>query len=995
MKTNKQTKKYWLVVCVSFVFVTLAFLGVFSALSNEKNAEAESSNWMFVQNWWSAGLPTGEINNNIFVINAATSSDAMFVRNFEVEPNTYFTFTAEVHSTGTSAHLWWEREDGWLWTRASHNSSISGWQTLELKFNSQNYSQVRLALRHGFSGDDSHGITQFRNVRLIQHETTYDNNWHILGVVIRNIDVNISGIGRVQLQMSERDERVAAEMFNRAFSALPIMADGRMTITREVHFIDVPLTSVSPLWGGYWASPNDIYPLISDLLATQRFDHVSSIIRLNRTGSPNIPTVGWSGLASFREDIGFCLTQLGPAYNWWHPFYENVNSGTRSPVVHEFIHTLERNSRDRGILSESDSNVIDHMHQFIAIDGLPYDYIRQNNPNFIDGQLRYQGRYSQFYTDFMRGTVRRASQPTRFFGLSPQSFMVRRFTDQVIYGSIGGSTGSDVPTNLSVNNNILSWQGGDNNFGFRVYLNGVSIGETSVNVWIFNLSNISFNGSHYFLQVRRLGNGTTVPSSNLSVQYDIVRSLLSVVSNLRIGDYTATTLSPQIMWDAVLNATHYQIYLGGEYFATVTGIQANLLNISSNIPIGTHSVQLRAVSNSIFFADSVLSESIEVFLRRRLDPFTWELDFETFEMTWEPVENADSFAIFVVSTREGETYVWDWNIGNVLRFDLNTVRGEIGLGSFSVAVQALTSLPYHINIGSAFRGFTFEQLTLLTPQNISIDENALILTWDEVTGATGYYVYVDGERISSKIFETTVSLTLLGLTGGNDYDIQIRAVSTATYQNDSDLSEKINFITSTCDNPNCNYFNCMTCIRCSICNAWNCEETHVLCPNPYCDDYDCNNCERCEICDSWNCQATHEICESPDCGNYDCMTCIRCSICNAWNCVECKSCENLNCENWNCSECFECKNPNCNAWNCYDCELCENSNCENWNCDECIKCDECKEFLCECGEDAPIVGVERGCKATSFSVYSNVGTIVLLLTVLLLLFVALKKRRTN
>ncbi|MCL2756280.1 MAG: hypothetical protein FWE45_04495 [Firmicutes bacterium] len=318
------------------------------------------------------------------------------------------------------------------------------------------------------------------------------------------------------------------------------------------------------------------------------------------------------------------------------------------------------------------------------------------------------------------------------------------------------------PQNVNVNQatGMLSWDMVPGSMGFRVYINGhptiffpnipFAITEVNLSLFYFPLppTETSFN---FHIQVRAIGNNVDYTHSllssitvfnvnsgnynpggedlpNVDDDEDIwdepgdwddeqLFSQLDVPTNLVINNNILT-------WTGVANSAGYRIYVDGVFQTTATG--GNTFALSTlNLPVGTYSITLRANGSGAFVTSN-------------------HSDIESFEVKAIPVnkealiaERNRIIAYLTAQVRIGYTTeslgLVDKQIANALDIINNTdaTQGQVDI--------ALTQLIIAYNGLMSIGGTQ----VLDTPTNLEICDNN-ILTWDSVTNADGYRIYVDG-----------------------------------------------------------------------------------------------------------------------------------------------------------------------------------------------------------------------------------------------------------
>jgi len=238
-----------------------------------------------------------------------------------------------------------------------------------------------------------------------------DTHWNILGVIVRHIDVNVNVGGvqrRVQISMNRRDIDVATSRFLDLEDFLNTNSHGRMSATMNILTVSTPLTQMTQTTTtagsvGYAPRPHHINDLLASYVDVSAFDHIMVFLRPKLNSVPfSVPT-GWAGIyQGLLNGVHYSQVVFSANANCtWHTnaiFAERV-------LVHEFMHGLERASRDRGITIPS------------SIDA----------PRHLYGYGSSRAEHFRFYFDFLNGNILSPCGNGSRIGLTQKSFI--RFRD--------------------------------------------------------------------------------------------------------------------------------------------------------------------------------------------------------------------------------------------------------------------------------------------------------------------------------------------------------------------------------------------------------------------------------------------------------------------------------------------------------------------------------------------------------------------------------------
>ena len=230
-------------------------------------------------------------------------NDAMFYKKIKVTPNTAYKVSCMIKTENV------ENMEG-KYTGGAQISingttetseAITGtndWKKVTLMFNSNNRETVEIGFRLGGYEEFSKGTAWFSDFELEQGQVDTNNNWHIACFTINNIDANVEGFGKVELELSSRDIATIRTNMRRLQEIIPEMSNGKMTITYDIIQISEPLTSISyDEENEYYVDPNDINELISDYIDDTEYDYIYVAVRLGDLNkSENVLVHDWIGL---------------------------------------------------------------------------------------------------------------------------------------------------------------------------------------------------------------------------------------------------------------------------------------------------------------------------------------------------------------------------------------------------------------------------------------------------------------------------------------------------------------------------------------------------------------------------------------------------------------------------------------------------------------------------------------------------------------------------
>ncbi|MBN2300772.1 MAG: hypothetical protein JXC31_06280 [Acholeplasmataceae bacterium] len=225
---------------------------------------------------------------------------------------------------------------------------------------------------------------------------------------------------------------------------------------------------------------------------------------------------------------------------------------------------------------------------------------------------------------------------------------------------------------------------------------------------------------------------------------------LDTPQNVAISDGVVT-------WDAVTDATGYTVIVNSNtYTVTATTFDLNTLDL----PAGTYPVHIIATQG---LNVSEPSTTLNFIVQAISVGVPQNVAINEGVVTWNAVSGATGYVVHVGSQTHTVT---------ATTFDLTTL--SLTQGNYTVYVVAMIGTDASAN--STSLSYFVGGSTLDIPQNVTIQSG--IVTWDAVSGADGYVVYVDST--SYTVTATTFDLTSLTLSSG-DHEVFVIAKAGTDY----------------------------------------------------------------------------------------------------------------------------------------------------------------------------------------------------------------------
>lgn len=238
-----------------------------------------------------------------YKIDSPTQNDAAFYKEIEVEPHTPYRLTCMVKTENVVPSE--TNTDGGACISIIEAPEISrsitgtnGWQELELMFNSNSRTTIKIGCRLGGNSGTAQGTAWFSNFKLEKGLNSTDSNWNVACFIFENTDVEIDGQNmKFSLSSSEIDA-VKSDMKNFQNSCRR-MSENKMTITYQIYSISEPLTTISySEEHGYYFSPYDVNNAIENTVLENNYDYIFIVAKMGNNDK-EIAVENWVGLRKY------------------------------------------------------------------------------------------------------------------------------------------------------------------------------------------------------------------------------------------------------------------------------------------------------------------------------------------------------------------------------------------------------------------------------------------------------------------------------------------------------------------------------------------------------------------------------------------------------------------------------------------------------------------------------------------------------------------------
>lgn len=287
-------------------------------------------------------------------------NDSMFYKKIEVKPNTSYKVSCMIKTEGVKtknnnmdagAHIC----IGDTVEKSDNVVGTSDWTKIEFLFDSKNRKEVNIGFRLGGYADSCIGTAWFSDMEIVSGVEDESNTWNFLCLIFNNTNVNVKINGsmkNVKFELSDTDVADMELCMQRFANSLQEMSENKIKSTYDIFQIQEPIRSMSyDETNGYYVSAYDIKDVLSSYISQGKYDHIFVAFR---TGDINkqseIPVNDWIGLGSMEyRNIGFSNIRLpNDDKNYIYKYDGRINTFPEEVYIHEFLHTLERNSEEYG-----------------------------------------------------------------------------------------------------------------------------------------------------------------------------------------------------------------------------------------------------------------------------------------------------------------------------------------------------------------------------------------------------------------------------------------------------------------------------------------------------------------------------------------------------------------------------------------------------------------------------------------------------------------------
>lgn len=294
---------------------------------------------------------------NSYKIENTNYNDAMFYKTIDVIPNTPYKVTCKIktqdvktskENTDAGAHICIKDE----LTKSDNVVGTTDWTEITFYFNSKNKEKVDLGFRLGGNEDTCVGTVWFSDFTIESGIQDESNTWNFLCLLFDYVDVNINN-KNIKLSLTQTDKDDISICMRRFQNSIQEMSLNKIRIEYKIDEIYTPITQLShDEENGYYVSGYNIKDILDPYIKEGKYDHIFVAFRtgdINQQGA--IPVNDWIGLGSMEyRGLGYSNIRLpDDDKNYVYKYDTRINTFPEEVLMHEFLHTLERNTEEYGI----------------------------------------------------------------------------------------------------------------------------------------------------------------------------------------------------------------------------------------------------------------------------------------------------------------------------------------------------------------------------------------------------------------------------------------------------------------------------------------------------------------------------------------------------------------------------------------------------------------------------------------------------------------------
>lgn len=295
---------------------------------------------------------------NSYKIENKDYNNSTFYKRIKVKRNTPYRITCMIKTENVSVLDNLNQNSGAqiiLLDSDEHSMCLTGtndWTKVSLEFNSKQNDEIKVGFMLGAKTDygNVNGTAWFSDLLLEEGTELDDTNWKFACFIIKNVNVTLGDIN-YKYHMTDEDINKLKDCMSRFKSTCEELSDNKMSVTYDCIEIESAIKSLSyDEKRGYYISPKDAEDIIKTYIEQNEYDHIFVCSRLNDENS-KIQCKNWIGLGGmeYTGEIGFSNVRMPTSMSSTKYTYNKVSNRFPEEVfVHEFLHSLEKNSEKYG-----------------------------------------------------------------------------------------------------------------------------------------------------------------------------------------------------------------------------------------------------------------------------------------------------------------------------------------------------------------------------------------------------------------------------------------------------------------------------------------------------------------------------------------------------------------------------------------------------------------------------------------------------------------------
>ncbi len=452
--------------------------------------------------------------------------------------------------------------------------------------------------------------------------------------------------------------------------------------------------------------------------------------------------------------------------------------------------TNGRESSDSAkILYVSSSMIIDS--PFIIINGNTISWNEIENASSYDVYVNDELKANVINPSYEFDDTFKGTNKVYVKAISSNNLYVNSTKSNIIYYNVSNSF-LDAPI-ITINENIVSWDSVQGASSYNVYIDGKLIKNITETNYTVSISKVG----EYKVTVVAVSSDVITSNSNYSneVTYTKNQTLLQtpVISNI----------DDLVSWDAVPNATSYEVYVDGQLIETINDVLYEV--VSTN---GNHEVYVIATSSNSSYASSLSSNKLIINVKEKvLAAPVIKVLYDT--VSWDAVAGANSYLVYVDSLEPVEVEETSYIVstsssikvvaknGTIKSSDSNTVNVSIkGFETSSEVVAGETFTEkivlaneeiakVHIedtNTEYVWLTFFVKATKEVTYRVLLSDEkNKVLIDWNKIGGQVIGKSYLNGPTTGETTIDyeyVSLRLDLLDVNFDGEYDLTFETKDT-------------------------------------------------------------------------------------------------------------------------------------------------------------------------------------------------------------------------